>query len=166
MSPLWNLHLPKLFNLRQDTFERADEISNTYWDCPLDHLPALYAAQALTAQQLASFGEFPPRQNQASFNLDSLLEKMLVLLVVLLLLASTIQVAFAAPPGPVLPSCHMGASWWAPDPDTGDDTGPGNAYGVKSGERGMYNVHNGHPKGKYTNGATNMDLITTAHCGG
>lgn len=76
MSPLWNLRLPKLFNLRQDTFERADEISNTYWDCPLDHLPALYAAQALTAQQLASFGEFPPRQNQASFNLDSLLEKM------------------------------------------------------------------------------------------
>ena len=73
---MWNLRLPKLFNLRQDTFERADEISNTYWDCPLDHLPALYAAQALTAQQLQSFVEFPPRQKPASFNLDSLMEKM------------------------------------------------------------------------------------------
>ena len=76
MSPLWNLRLPKLFNLRQDTFERADESSNTYWDWALDHLPAFYAAQELTAQQLQSFVEFPPRQKPASFNLDSLMEKM------------------------------------------------------------------------------------------
>ena len=94
-------------------------------------------------------------------------KKMLVLLVVLLLVVSTVQVAFAAPAPPNAPptagSCNMGASWW--DPDKGD-MGPGNANGVEPGERGMYNVHNGHPKGKYTNGATNMDLITTAHCGG
>jgi hypothetical protein len=42
----------------------------------LDHLPALYAAQELTTQQLQTFVEFPPRQKPASFNLDSLLEKM------------------------------------------------------------------------------------------
>ena len=84
-------------------------------------------------------------------------KKILVLLVVLLLLASTIQVAFAEPPGPVPASCHMVASWW--DPDTGD-TGPGNANGVEPGERGMYRVHNNenHPVG-YTNGAQHMDII-------
>ncbi len=78
---VWNesfveLRSPKLFNLWQDTFERADESSNTYWDWALDHLPALYAAQELTAQQLQSFVEFPPHQKPASFNLDSLMEKM------------------------------------------------------------------------------------------
>ena len=81
------------------------------------------------------------------------MKKMLVLLVVILLVASTIQVAFAAPPGPVLPSCHMAASWWEPG------TGPGNAYGVKPGQRGMYHVHNGSHPSWYTKGASNMDII-------
>ena len=84
------------------------------------------------------------------------MKKILVLLVVLLLVVSTIQVAFAAPPGPVWPSCNMAASWW--DPDTGD-TGPGNAYGVLSGQRGMYHVHNKSHPSWYTNGASNMDII-------
>ena len=39
-------------------------------------LPAIYAGQALTAQQVQSFLEFPPRQKPASFNLDTVLEKM------------------------------------------------------------------------------------------
>ena len=81
------------------------------------------------------------------------MRKLLVLLVVLLLLAAITDVASAAPPGPVWPSCNMGASWWPPG------TGPGNAYGVQPGERGMYHVHNAdHPIG-YTNGAANMDII-------
>ncbi|MGW8226271.1 MAG: sulfatase-like hydrolase/transferase, partial [Anaerolineales bacterium] len=75
-EPFVELRLPKIFNLRRDPFERADESSNTYWDWVLDHVPGIYAAQALTAQQLQSFVEFPPRQKPASFNLDSLLEKM------------------------------------------------------------------------------------------
>ena len=87
-------------------------------------------------------------------------KKMLVLLVVLLLVVSTIQVAFAAPdppkgpPGLVEPSCHMGASWWEPG------TGPGNANGVKPGERGMYHVHNkDQAYGTPPHGATHMDII-------
>ena len=75
-EPFVSLRLPKLFNLRRDPFERADENSNTYWDWVLDHVPAIYAAQALTAEQIQSFKEFPPRQKPASFNLDSVLEKM------------------------------------------------------------------------------------------
>lgn len=75
-EPFVSLRLPKLFNLRRDPFERADESSNTYWDWVLDHVPAIYAAQALTAEQIQSFAEFPSRQKPASFNLDSVMEKM------------------------------------------------------------------------------------------
>jgi len=85
-------------------------------------------------------------------------KKILVLLVVLLLLASTIQVAFADPPGPVWPSCNMGASWWPPDED-GNDTGPGNANGVQPGHRGMYYVHDDSRPSGETNGALNMEII-------
>jgi arylsulfatase len=75
-EPFVSLRLPKLFNLRLDPFERADESSNTYWDWVLDHVPAIYAAQALTAEQIQSFIEFPPRQKPAAFNLDTVMEKM------------------------------------------------------------------------------------------
>ncbi len=90
------------------------------------------------------------------------MKKTIVLLVVLLLLATTTQVAFANPDPPNTPptrgACHMDVSFWAPG------TGPGNAYGVQPGERGMYRVHMSHPLGKYTNGAHNMDAIYIAHC--
>ena len=75
-EPFVPLRIPKLFNLRRDPFERADESSNSYWEWVIDHLPALYAAQALTAEQIQSFVEFPPRQKPASFNLDTVLEKL------------------------------------------------------------------------------------------
>ena len=75
-EPFVSLRVPKIFNLRRDPFERADESSNTYWDWVLDHVPAIYAAQALAAQQIQTFLTFPPRQKPASFNLDSILEKM------------------------------------------------------------------------------------------
>ena len=75
-EPFVELRVPKIFNLRRDPFERADENSNTYWDWALDHLFALYPAQALAAEQIKSFIEFPPRQKPASFNLERVLEKM------------------------------------------------------------------------------------------
>lgn len=91
-------------------------------------------------------------------------KKMLVLLVVLLLLASTTQAAFANPDPdpehtpPTIGACHMGVSVWEPG------TGPGNAYGVQPGERGMYHVHDKDSPVGYTPGASNMDLIAAAHC--
>jgi arylsulfatase len=75
-EPFVELRLPKMFNLRRDPFERADENSNSYWDWVLEHAFAIYPAQALTAQQIKTFAEFPPRQKPASFNLDGVLEKM------------------------------------------------------------------------------------------
>ena len=76
VEPFVQLRIPKIFNLRRDPFERADENSNTYWDWLLNHAFMLIPAQALVAQQIQSFKDFPPRQKPASFNLDRVLEQL------------------------------------------------------------------------------------------
>ncbi len=73
-EPFVPLRIPKMFHLRRDPFERADENSNTYYDWMIDHAYLLYGVQALVAQQIQSFRDFPPRQKPASFNLDRVLE--------------------------------------------------------------------------------------------
>ena len=73
-EPFVSLRVPKIFNLRRDPFERADENSNTYWDWMFDHIFLLVPAQAYVAQQIQSFKDFPPRQKPASFNLDGVME--------------------------------------------------------------------------------------------
>ena len=73
------LRVPKIFNLRRDPFERADENSNTYWDWVIDHAFLMVPAQAYVAQQIKSLMEFPPRQKPASFNLDRVLEQLQML---------------------------------------------------------------------------------------
>ena len=75
-EPFVDLRLPKIFNLRRDPFERADENANSYWDWMLEHVFVIYPMQALAAEQIQSFIEFPPRQKPAAFNLDGVLEKM------------------------------------------------------------------------------------------
>ncbi|MCH9759924.1 MAG: arylsulfatase [Actinomycetia bacterium] len=75
-EPFVPLRIPKIFNLRRDPFERADENSNGYWNWVLEHIFVLYPAQALAAEQLKSFAEFPPRQRPAAFNLDRVLDQM------------------------------------------------------------------------------------------
>ena len=75
-EPFVDLRLPKIFNLRRDPFERADENANSYWDWMLEHVFVIYPMQALAAEQIQSFIEFPPRQKPASFNLDTLMDKM------------------------------------------------------------------------------------------
>jgi arylsulfatase A-like enzyme len=75
-EPFVALRMPKIFNLRRDPFERADENANIYWDWMLDHIFVMYPMQALAAEQIQSFAEFPPRQKPAAFNLDSVLEQM------------------------------------------------------------------------------------------
>ncbi len=70
-EPFVKLRAPKMFNLRRDPFERADENSNTYWDWVISHAYLLYGMQALVAQQIEAFVKFPPRQKPAAFNLDA-----------------------------------------------------------------------------------------------
>ncbi len=75
-EPFVSLRAPKLFNLRRDPFERADENSNTYWDFVFSHAYIIYGMQALVAQQIEDFKRFPPRQKPAAFNLDVVLEQL------------------------------------------------------------------------------------------
>jgi arylsulfatase len=75
-EPFVKLRAPKIFNLRRDPFERADESSNTYWDWVISHAYLIYGMQDLVAQQIRAFAEFPPRQKPASFNLDAVLRQL------------------------------------------------------------------------------------------
>lgn len=75
-EPFIRLRAPKVFNLRRDPFERADENSNTYWDWVIDHAFIIYVMQAQVAEQIAAFTQFPPRQKPASFNLDAVLRQL------------------------------------------------------------------------------------------
>ena len=75
-EPFTHLRVPKMYNLRTDPFERADLVSNTYWDWLIDHEFLVLPAQKIVGEFLATFIEFPPRQKAASFNLDTVLEKL------------------------------------------------------------------------------------------
>ena len=73
LEPFVHLRAPKIFHLRRDPFERADENSNTYYDWMISHAYIIYAMQAVVGQQIENFRKFPPRQKPASFNLDAVM---------------------------------------------------------------------------------------------
>jgi arylsulfatase len=70
------LRVPKLFNLRADPFEAADD-ALLYDKWAADRMFMLVPAQALVARWLESFKEFPIRQKPASFNLDSVMQSLM-----------------------------------------------------------------------------------------
>jgi arylsulfatase A-like enzyme len=72
-EPFVRLRVPKIFHLRRDPIERADENSNDYWNWMMRHAYIIYAMQAVVAGQIENFRKFPPRQKPASFNLDAVL---------------------------------------------------------------------------------------------
>lgn len=76
-EPFTPLRVPKIFNLRTDPYERADITSNSYYEWMIDRAYMLLAAQKLVGDFLATFQEFPPRQEAASFTVDQVMEKML-----------------------------------------------------------------------------------------
>ena len=73
LEPFAKLRAPKIFHLRRDPFERADENSNTYFDWMISHAYILHEMQGLVASQIEAFVKFPPRQKPAAFNLDEVL---------------------------------------------------------------------------------------------
>jgi arylsulfatase A-like enzyme len=75
-EPMVKMRLPHIFSLRRDPFERADFNSNVYFDWMINHVPQLYLAQAIVAEQIDNYVKFPPRQKAASFNLDSVLAQL------------------------------------------------------------------------------------------
>lgn len=76
IEPLTPLRTPLIFNLRRDPYERGYRTSNTYYDWMLDRAYMLVPAQAYVANFLATFEEYPPRQEAASFSLDKVMEKL------------------------------------------------------------------------------------------
>jgi arylsulfatase len=75
-EPFTVLRVPKIYNLRTDPFERADVTSNSYYDWLLDRAYLVLAVQKLAGDFLATFREFPPRQEAASFTIDQVVKKM------------------------------------------------------------------------------------------
>jgi arylsulfatase len=69
------LRAPNMYNLRSDPFERGtDSIYYAGWQV---HRAFLFVpAQALVAQWLETFKEFPPRQKPASFSVDDVMKNL------------------------------------------------------------------------------------------
>jgi arylsulfatase len=73
-EPFVTLRVPKLFNLRSDPFETADEEGMDYPRWRAEHTFLLVPGQRYVGQFLATFKEFPPRQKSGSFSIDQVLE--------------------------------------------------------------------------------------------
>jgi arylsulfatase len=75
-EPFVLLRLPKVFNLRSDPFEKADQISADYERWRTDRLFLMVPAQQYIGGFLATFKEFPPSQKVGSFSLDQVMQSM------------------------------------------------------------------------------------------
>lgn len=73
-EPFVPLRVPLIFNLRRDSYERAQVTSNTYYDWLIDRAHLLVPAQTYVANFLGTFKKFPLRQKAASFSLDQVME--------------------------------------------------------------------------------------------
>ena len=76
-EPFAKLRVPKLFNLRSDPFESAEDSTLFYDKWVADRVFIQVPAQAICAQWLESFKEFPPRAKAASFTVDQVVESMM-----------------------------------------------------------------------------------------
>ena len=59
-----------------DPYERAEITSNTYNDWIIRHAFLVVPVQALVAQFIGTFKDFPPRQKPASFGVDQIMEQL------------------------------------------------------------------------------------------
>lgn len=75
-EPFVALRLPRIFNLRNDPFERAMHESIGYSQWMLDRAYLLVPGQFAVQKFLETFVDFPPRQEIGSFSIDKVLEKM------------------------------------------------------------------------------------------
>ena len=75
-EPYTFTRMPWLFNLRTDPYEKATVTSNTYWDWYLDRVFLLVPAQAYVGKFLATFKDYPPRQEAATFTIDRVMEQL------------------------------------------------------------------------------------------
>jgi len=71
-----NFRVPKFYNLRSDPFERGDT-SFEYDTWMFQRAFLVVPTQAIVAQWLESFKDYPIRQKPASFSLDAVMRKMM-----------------------------------------------------------------------------------------
>ncbi|HSU98879.1 MAG TPA: arylsulfatase [Roseiarcus sp.] len=76
-EPFVHMRVHRLYNLRMDPFEEASDSTMYYEEWFAKHAFLVVPAQGATAQWLSTLKEFPIRQKPASFNLDSVVEKMM-----------------------------------------------------------------------------------------
>lgn len=71
-EPFVCLRTPKLFNLRMDPYERADVVSDQYYDWLAKNDYLLMQATRKAATFLQTFVDYPPSQRPASFSIDQI----------------------------------------------------------------------------------------------
>jgi arylsulfatase len=71
-EPFVCLRVPKIFNLRMDPYERADVVSDQYYDWTTQNVYLTSIAVTKSAQFLQTFVEYPPSQKPASFSIDQI----------------------------------------------------------------------------------------------
>ncbi|WP_374310273.1 arylsulfatase [Methylocella sp.] len=71
-EPLTCYRVPKLFNLRMDPFERADVVSDQYYDWLVKNDYLLFKASMEAGAFLQTFLDYPPSQEPASFTIDQI----------------------------------------------------------------------------------------------
>jgi arylsulfatase len=76
-EPFVHMRAHRLYNLRMDPFEEGPDSNMYYEEWFAKHAFLVVPAQTLTAKWLSTLKEFPIRQRPASFNLDSVVEKMM-----------------------------------------------------------------------------------------
>ena len=77
ICPLTQLRAPLLTNLRQDPYERARDESGSYEKWYVDHIFEFSRGIAITANEMKTFVEFPPRQKPASWSVDAMVTKIM-----------------------------------------------------------------------------------------
>jgi arylsulfatase len=76
-EPFVHLRAHRLYNLRSDPFEEGSETNMYYEEWFAKHAFLVVPAQEVVAKWLSTLKEFPIRQRPASFNLDSVVQKMM-----------------------------------------------------------------------------------------
>jgi len=73
-NPLTELRVPKIFNLRMDPYERADIVSDQYYDWAMKNVYLGFYGVIATSQFLETFVDYPPSQPPPSFGIDQIVE--------------------------------------------------------------------------------------------
>jgi len=73
-NPFTCLRVPKVFNLRMDPYERADVVSDQYYDWVAKNAYVVQYALYRVKPFLVSLKEYPPSQRVGSFSIDQMME--------------------------------------------------------------------------------------------